>query len=75
MNDLWVYSLKNLAWKEVVALGDVPEPRSNSTLNYDSVNNQLILFGGGGPNKQRFNSISVFDLKTEHWVEFPPFEN
>jgi hypothetical protein len=75
MNDIWVYHLKTMSWKEVTTTGDVPDHRSNATLNYDAVNHQLILFGGGGPNKQRFNSISVLDLKSLSWVEFQPFEN
>ena len=28
-------------------------------MHYDQDNDQLILFGGGGPNKQRFNTINL----------------
>jgi len=42
--------------------GDIPQKRSNATLNYDPINKQLLLFGGGGSNKQRFNSINILDL-------------
>jgi hypothetical protein len=73
MNDLWVYDLKSQSWKEILPMGDVPDARSNATLNYDPVNHQLILFGGGGPNKQRFNSVCILDLNTFQWMEFPPF--
>ena len=48
--------------------GDVPAQRSNCSMNYDSEKNQIIIFGGGGSNKQRFNSISILDLKTKQWV-------
>lgn len=75
MNDLWVYDLRGQTWRQVISSGDVPEPRSNATLNYDIINHQLILFGGGGPNKQRFNSICILDLNSLQWMEFPPFEN
>jgi hypothetical protein len=68
MNDLWRYSLADLKWKELTTNGDKPERRSNATLNYDKSNNQLLLFGGGGSNKQRFNSISILDLQTLNWV-------
>lgn len=75
MNDLWMYSLKTKSWEKINTFGDIPEQRSNATLNYDSINHQLILFGGGGFNKQRFNSISVLDLNNLNWVELIPFEN
>jgi hypothetical protein len=62
LNDLWCYDLNKLQWDEITTFGDIPEKRSNATLNYDSVNNQLLLFGGGGANKQRFNTISILNL-------------
>jgi hypothetical protein len=67
MNDLWRYSLSDKLWQQINTYGDIPPCRSNSTLCYDSVNKQLLLFGGGGPNKQRFNTVSTLDLKTLHW--------
>lgn len=75
MNDLWQYSLTDLKWKELITNGDKPERRSNGTLSYDQNNHQLLLFGGGGPSKQRFNTISTLDLHTLCWVELLPFEN
>lgn len=74
MNDLWVYSLNTQKWREVPTHGDIPERRSNSTLSHDPVNNQLLLFGGGGANKQRFNAVSTLDLVTFNWIEIQPFE-
>lgn len=32
--------------------------------------NQLLVFGGGGPNKRRFNKISLLDWKTKEWTEY-----
>ena len=66
--------LKERSWKQIITFGDKPACRSNSTLSYDPVNDQLLLFGGGGPNKQRFNTVSTLDLSTLHWFEIPPFE-
>jgi hypothetical protein len=37
-------------------------------MNYDKANNQILIFGGGGANKQRFNSISVLDWNTKQWI-------
>lgn len=75
MNDLWVYSLETTSWHELKTYGDKPASRSNSTLSYDAVNRQLLLFGGGGPNRQRFNSISILDLATLNWLEIRPCES
>jgi hypothetical protein len=64
-----------MRWRQLTTYGDIPERRSNSTLCYDPINEQLLLFGGGGPNKQRFNSVSTLDLNTLNWFEIQPIEN
>jgi hypothetical protein len=68
MNDIWVYGLSDMKWRELKTFGDVPQHRSNATLSYDPLNDQLLLFGGGGPNKQRFNSVSTLDLNSLNWL-------
>lgn len=68
MNDVWTYNALNKKWEEIVTTGDRPSHRSNCSMNYDAVNEQIVIFGGGGPNKQRFNSINVLDWKTKKWV-------
>lgn len=52
---MWIFNTTNMEWKEIKTTGDLPSQRSNCTLNYDVQNNRLLLFGGGGPNKARFN--------------------
>lgn len=64
-----------MQWKEVKTKGDIPVKRSNATLNYDCANDRLVLFGGGGSNKQRFNTISLLDLSTMEWMEIPAAQN
>ena len=59
----------------MITFGDVPACRSNATLCYDYFNGQLLLFGGGGANKRRFNTVSTLDLTSLHWFEIPPFES
>jgi hypothetical protein len=44
-------------------------------MNYDQENNQIVIFGGGGSNKQRFNSISILNWSTMEWIEITPKEN
>jgi hypothetical protein len=61
LNDLWAFNFKTNTWKEIPTTGEHPEPKSNCTMHYDSVTNQIIIFGGGGPNKARFNKISLLN--------------
>ncbi len=69
MNDLWVFDTHKMEWKEVKTVGKVPSHRSNCTLNYDYVNHRLVLFGGGGENKKRFNEINLLDWETKEWTK------
>ena len=72
MNDLWTYNQKSMEWEEVITKGAKPTNRSNCSMNYDSVNNKIVIFGGGGANKQRFNAVSVLDWQTKEWTEIVP---
>lgn len=75
MNDLWTYNAITMEWNEVHTTGERPSHRSNCSMNYDPSNHKVVVFGGGGPNKQRFNSVSILDWATKHWVEIRPKEN
>lgn len=72
MNDLWTYNQKSMEWEEVATKGTKPTNRSNCSMNYDPINNKIVIFGGGGSNKQRFNAISVLDWATKEWTEIIP---
>jgi len=72
MNDLWTYHATERVWKEINTTGQKPTHRSNCTINYDPMTNQVVVFGGGGSNKQRFNSVSVLDWNTKVWREIAP---
>ena len=72
MNDLWTFSTLTLEWKYHETSGNIPEPRSNATLNYDHLNHRLVLFGGGGQGKKRFNSVFALNWITKKWVELEP---
>jgi len=71
MNDLWVYHTVHMQWTEIKSFGAVPSQRSNSSFHYDSINNRIVMFGGGGSNKTRFNTIHVLDWNTKIWTEVP----
>jgi hypothetical protein len=34
-----------------------------------------VVFGGGGPNKKRFNSVNILDWTSKEWIEIEPKEN
>ena len=71
-NDVWTYDAEQKEWKEVKTWGKAPENRSNCSMNYDEKTNQLVVFGGGGSNKRKFNSIYTLDWKTKEWREVVP---
>jgi hypothetical protein len=37
-------------------------------MSYDSENDRIIIFGGGGPNKKRFNTINVLNWMSKEWI-------
>lgn len=41
-------------------------------MSYDKENNRIIVFGGGGPNKRRFNTINILDWTKKEWLEIQP---
>jgi hypothetical protein len=65
MNDIWSFNTITMEWTEIETKGDIPSYRSNCSMNYDAENNRVIVFGGGGANKKRFNSINILDWKTK----------
>lgn len=75
MNDLWTYHSTKKEWTELTTTGQRPTPRSNCTVSYDSLTKQVVVFGGGGHNKQRFNTVNILDWETKVWREVKPREN
>lgn len=72
MNDVWSFNTTTMEWNEIKTTGDVPSHRSNCSMSYDSENDRIVVFGGGGPNKKRFNTINVLNWITKEWIEIPP---
>ena len=44
-------------------------------MSYDPVNKRIVVFGGGGANKRRFNSLNMLDWATKEWMEIIPKPN
>lgn len=75
MNDVWTFNTITMEWTEVQTKGDIPSNRSNCSMHYDKENDRLIVFGGGGANKQRFNTINILNWQTKEWIEINPKQN
>jgi hypothetical protein len=69
LSDLWAYNIHTNKWREVKTTGAKPEGKSNFTMHFDHVTNQLLIFGGGGPNKRRFSKVSLLNWKSKEWSE------
>lgn len=72
MNDVWSFNTTTMEWTEIKTTGDVPSQRSNCSMSYDSENDRIIVFGGGGQNKKRFNTINILNWITKEWIEIQP---
>ena len=70
-NDLWAFLVNEDRWTEVETTGDGPSPRTNSAMVYDSVNDNLVVFGGStSPTGTEFepqNDTYILDLDTRIW--------
>ena len=77
---LYALNLDTMTWTTVVTSGALPPGRYQPSLTYDSIRNQLILFGGAttvffspGPSfyVQRSDSLFYLNLATFSWSEVP----
>lgn len=75
MNDIWSFNTITMEWNEIQTTGDIPSHRSNCTMHYDSDNDRLIVFGGGGANKLRYDTINLLNWKNKEWTEYSPKPN
>lgn len=73
LNDLFVFSLQDFLWSQVVVVGESPAPRAGMELC--NVNDKLFLFGGSGPHAFCFNDLYTFDPVTSTWEHCNNFRN
>lgn len=59
LNDLWAYDPAAGNWSDITPKGTLPAARDNHTVIYDSIGDQLIVFGGWDGEKN-FNDIWAF---------------
>lgn len=67
-NELWEFDIPTKTWRLLSPGGDVPPASGRYGLVYDSVDDVLIAFGGGGPNESGAATWTyVYDFATNQW--------
>lgn len=67
-NDIWAMNLEKtdtLSWEKIEAKGQPPAPRHGHTMT--PLNHYLVIFGGEGYKKEKFNDVVVFDTEEKEW--------
>lgn len=78
-NDVWALDLSSFEWTELQTTGGPPAARSNPAGTYDSVNDELVLFGGNtstsGLSFLPLNDVWALNLETLIWRQIPASGN
>ena len=69
-NDTWVFDLATSTWSELSVAGNIPNPRT-TPIAYDSILNQIILFGGLGAFGSIYGDFFQLDCLTHIWTQIP----
>src|ERR1041385_3082399 len=73
LNDLWELSLaNNLTWTHLSPAGTPPPARYGHGAVYDSVNDRLVIFGGGGAGGTLLNDVWTLSLSSLTWAAMTP---
>jgi serine/threonine protein kinase len=77
LNDLWTYSPATQTWKELNAptgtvgvcrSSNIPAPRMNAAMVWDSVDQQILLYGGLGANNHYLSDLWSYSPTTGTWT-------
>ncbi len=77
LNDLWSYSPATQTWKELNAStattgvchnSNIPAPRMNAAMVWDSVDQQILLYGGLGANNHYLGDLWSYSPTTGTWA-------
>ncbi|KAM3138447.1 hypothetical protein pb186bvf_009533 [Paramecium bursaria] len=64
-NELHQFDFESKQWDRLETYGQIPKPRSNHIMfNYQG---KILIHGGGGQHKYRFQQIHLLDLNTHIW--------
>lgn len=75
LNDLWSYDPTQGSWKmlnDVTSVsqntcGSVPAPRTNAAMVWDSVNQQVVLYGGVGAGTHYYDDLWSYSPASASW--------
>jgi N-acetylneuraminic acid mutarotase len=70
-NDTWAYDPAANVWAELNPTGDLPLPRSNHAMVYDTRSGKVIMFGGY-TDEGEVNDTWVYDPAANVWAELHP---
>lgn len=70
-DDTWAFSLSSNTWRDISPPSNRPLRRCLHDAAYDSVNNQMLLYGGcaSGFGPCPLGDLWAFDLNTNRWTE------
>lgn len=77
-NDVWALTVSGTgeaAWKEITSIeSELPPPRSQHVVAYDSVKHRLLVFGGSGANSAYLSDVWALSFSPEgpFWQELTP---
>jgi hypothetical protein len=70
LGDTWTYNLTTNNWTDMHPPTG-PSARSNHAIAYDSVHDEIVLFGGEGSSGQ-LGDTWTYDQKTNNWTDMAP---
>lgn len=74
LNDLWAYSPTSGNWSELspqtatTGCGSVPTPREDAAMVWDSIDQQILLYGGTDGNGHYFGDLWSFSPASKTWT-------
>ena len=71
IGDTWIYDIAANEWRQLQPR-DSPDPRSSSTMAYDTANKVVVLFGGYGQEDTTNADTWIYDFTQENWIEMNP---
>jgi hypothetical protein len=78
LNDVWAFDFATQTWSQLMIMGTaMPSPREHATIVYNSIYDQMIVFGGNaGPDPAQpmlLNDIWMLDMTMDKnaWTQLP----
>lgn len=69
LNDLWVFYPSNSSWEEITPSSIRPSTRYWGAMEYDPLNNRLVLFSGSSNYPNIPTDTWIFDCNLKKWSE------